>query len=197
MSEGTKTPHPENGIIQQLRNSSEPLDEIFRKHKDVCINYMRKMRMCDEDTVNGIYTDAIIVLYEKAQKMDFCLTCSIQTYLVSVCKNQVLVRFGDGIKHPTTEFGNEEEVEPNITDWFGEPESINEERVKVIEEVLREFKNSKGNCYELLMRFYYKKQAYDRIAYEMDYTNADNAKNQNGRCRKRLKELVFQRLNNN
>ena len=31
----------------------------------------------------------------------------------------------------------------------------------------------------------------ERIAYDMDYTNADNVKNQKSRCQKKLKELAF------
>ena len=51
-----------------------------------------------------------------------------------------------------------------------------------------------GKCYEILRRFFYENQKMDKIAFDLNYTNADNAKNQKARCQKNLKELVFEMI---
>jgi hypothetical protein len=36
-----------------------------------------------------------------------------------------------------------------------------------------------------------------KIAFDLEYTNAENVKNQKARCQKKLKEITFEVLNNN
>ena len=50
-------------------------------------------------------------------------------------------------------------------------------------------------CYELLKMAFFENKTMDAIAVSMNYTNADNAKNQSYRCRERLKKNVLERLN--
>jgi RNA polymerase sigma factor (sigma-70 family) len=187
-------PHPDNQVLDQLKISAEPLDDIFRRHKDYCLRFMQKMQLCDDDTINDIYTDAVIVLYEKAKKPEFFLTCSIQTYLNSVCRNQILVRYNHRKSIPIEELDTND-YDSQIGDWYQDENPIEDRRGMALKEALLEFKNAKGNCYEILYRYFYLKQKMDQIAYEMDYTNADNVKNQKHRCQKRLKESMIMRLN--
>jgi len=69
-----------------LKESSDALSMVYEKHKEYCINFMKSM-YDNRDEVKDIYQDAVIVFYENAIKPGFNLTCSIQTYLNSICKN--------------------------------------------------------------------------------------------------------------
>jgi len=80
-------------LVDMLKESSDALTILYEKHKDYCLNFMKSMYK-DEDEIKDIFQDALIVLYENINKSGFNLTCSIQTYLNSICRNQVL-----GIKH--------------------------------------------------------------------------------------------------
>jgi DNA-directed RNA polymerase specialized sigma24 family protein len=189
-----KKPHPDNELIKQLRLSPEPLDGIFRQHEDYCIRFMQNMKICDDDTINDIYTDSLLVLYENARKEEFVLTSSLQTYLNSICGNQVLVRFNYRKKIKIEELDTNN-FDPTIDDWFNNSNSVKDQREIALKEALLELKSAKGNCYEILYRYFYLKQRQDQIAYEMGYTNADNIKNQKHRCQKRLKQKMLERLN--
>jgi len=189
-------PNSDLDLINALKISAEPLDNIYIKHKSYCINFMRKMNAVDEDTLLDIYQDAIIVLYEKAQNTEFTLTCSIQTYLNSICRNQVLVRIGSKNKAINVDI-SDSEYDEDINDWFNDDEVIEDNKFKSVTNAMIKLKELGGRCHEILKRFWYQNQTMEQIAYEMDYSNADNVKNQKARCQKKLKELAFVEFNNN
>lgn len=173
-------------LIGLLKEGSDNLEMLYKKHRNYCMFFMRKIH--DDDALNlDIFHDALIVFYEKILTPNFVLKCSIQTYLNSICRNQILVRFKKNSKH--SQFT--EEFEDGITDWFEPIQDEDNERIEVIVKALDNLKNLGGKCYEILRRYYYEKKSLEKIAIELDYTNADNVKNQKSRCQKRLKEDVF------
>ena len=182
-------------LIEALKTSSEPLDNIYTKHKSYCINFMRKMNAVDEQTLLDIYQDAIIVFYEKVQNVDFTLTCSIQTYLNSICRNQVLVRIGSKNKIINVDI-SDSEFDEDIIDWFNDDVVVEDNKFKSVKTAMFKLKELGGRCHEILKRFWYQNQSMEQIAYEMEYSNADNVKNQKARCQKKLKELAFDEFNN-
>ena len=177
-------------IIEMLKESSDNLDILYNKHRDYCMNFMKKIH--NDDHLNqDVFHDAIIVFYEKVNKEEFVLNCSIQTYLNSICRNQLLVRFKKNTKH--LEYS--EEFDGRITDWF---EDIDEEKnikIQATVKALDVLKELGGKCYDIMQRFFYKNQSMDKIAFDLGYTNADNVKNQKARCQKKLKEIAFDFLN--
>jgi len=189
-------PNSDLEMIKALQTSAEPLDNIYTKHKSYCINFMRKMNAVDEETLLDIYQDAIIVLYEKSQNIDFTLTCSIQKYLNSICRNQVLVRIGSKSKVINQDI-SDSEFDEDIVDWLNDNEVIEDNKFKSVTIAMTKLKELGGRCHEILKRFWYQNQTIEQIAYEMDYSNDDNVKNQKARCQKKLKELAFVEFNNN
>jgi DNA-directed RNA polymerase specialized sigma24 family protein len=79
-------------ILFKLRNDTSYFSKIYNDYKSHSLNFMRKMNN-DFDLLKDIYQDAVIVLYEKSKDPDFKLTCSIQTYINSICRNQLLNKF--------------------------------------------------------------------------------------------------------
>lgn len=184
------TPIPDNEIISLLKESSDNLDILYKRHRDYCMNFMKGINN-NEELNQDIFHDALIVFYEKINKNDFTLNCSIQTYLNSICRNQILVRFKKSSKH--SEYS--EEYDNRIDDWFEVDESENSEKVQATVNALDKLKELGGKCYEIMRRFFYENHTMEKIAYELGYTNADNAKNQKARCQKKLKEMVFELIN--
>lgn len=180
-------------IIGLLREGSDALSIIYKRHKSYCINFMKSMYN-DYDEIKDIFQDAIIVFYENLNNPEFTLTCSIQTYLNSICRNQILKRVNFSNRYEIKNTDDKSEFLENITDWFENTSEVNNERVAVMKDVLKEMKESSSKCYDILVRFFYQNQTMDKIAADLDYTNADNAKNQKSRCQKKLKTEVFKRL---
>ena len=175
-------------IIKLLKDSSGNLDIIYEKHKDYCMNFMKKINHNDELN-QDIFHDALIVLNEKVKKDDFVLreNCTIQTYLNSICRNQILVRFKKNSKH--SEYSEDYDV--RIDDWYENLETENNEKLRAGVTAFEKLKDLGGKCYEILRRFFYENHSMEKIAYDLEYTNADNVKNQKSRCQKKLKELAF------
>ena len=186
----------DEAIMEGLRNYDEAAATIaYNKHKDYCLRFMARMYN-DEETIKDIYQDAVIVLIENVRHKNLVLeNTSIQTYLNSICRNQVLIRFKSSDR---MRFISDDEMEAKYDEktieWLEDLGDVNNERMKIISEELKKIQESGGKCYELLYLFYFEMRNMDYIAQKLDYTNAENAKNQKSRCQKRLKEQVFNRL---
>jgi RNA polymerase sigma factor (sigma-70 family) len=148
----------------------------------------------DSDEIKDIFQDALIVLYENVHKHGFNLTCSIQTYLNSICRNQVLVRLSAQKRYPPVFIKGDEPFLVNITDWFDDSNLVNNDRVAILKGILAEMKEKASKCYDILVRFFYQNQTMENIASALGYTNADNAKNQTYRCQEKLKAELFSKI---
>ena len=156
----------------------------------------------NEYELEDVFQDAVIVLYEKITKGNFELTCSFQTYINTVCRNQLLTTLKkteikvDFIENNEDDDDNSELSYLNITDSLDVIDNTNEPYFQAIEKALLKIKDAGGHCYELLTLFWYHKKSMSELAETFGYSNADNTKNQKARCQKRLEKLAFNELNN-
>ena len=186
--------YTDDELISMIRDGHiEGFTSIYEYHKEYCMNFM-KSKYRDHHEIQDIFQDAVLVLYEKVQDSEFRLTCSIQTYLNSICRNQILVRLQkSGRFVQKSEDGAEDYIE-NISDWFEDPDGVNQERVKTIQDVLLLMKSNSSKCYDMLVRFWYRKQTMSKIAEDLGFTNDDSAKSQKAKCQRKLKLEVFKKL---
>lgn len=182
-------------IIAGIKNFDEASgNALYNKHKDYCLRFMNKMYF-DEDINRDIYQDAVIVFIEKMRENKLVLQkTSIQTYLNSICRNQVLVRLKQKNKPVAMADDWENNYNDKYTDWFDEQTDVKNDRIKIVMEELEVMKDKGQVCYELLRKVFFENKSMEAVALLMNYTNADNAKNQSYRCRERLKKQVFERL---
>lgn len=185
----------DEAIIEGIKKfDNEAVSIAYEKHKDYCIRFMERMYN-DEETIKDIYQDAVIVLIENIRHKNLKLEqTSIQTYLNSICRNQVLLRLKSSKRMtPISDEKMEEKYDEKIVDWLEDSGDVNSGRIKIISEELMKMKEEGGNCYEILALFFFESRSMDYIANKLGYTNADNAKNQKSRCQKKLKTEVFNR----
>lgn len=185
----------DNEIIAGIKSFDEASgNALYNKHKDYCLRFMNKMYF-DEEINKDIYQDAVIVFIEKMRDNKLTLeNTSIQTYLNSICRNQVLVRLKQKNKPVSMAEDWENNYSDKYIDWFDDQAEIKNDRIKVIMEELEAMKDKGQVCYELLRKVFFENKSMEAVATLMNYTNADNAKNQSYRCRERLKKQVFERL---
>jgi RNA polymerase sigma factor (sigma-70 family) len=175
-------------VLKEIRKDESYFNVIYSEHRNYTLNYFsRNWSSIDEGTLQDIYQNAVVVLLKKSRDPNFKLTCNVQTYLNSVCRNQLLNKKKSG----DSMMNNSDEFDENITDWHESFDNVNEERLTLIETKLNQLKSDGGKCYELLTRFFYKKESFASIAESMGYTNANNAKHQKSRCQKKLKQMVL------
>ncbi len=191
-------------IIEKIKINEDYLGIVYKNCKTYSIKFLRNLsnNKLNDYELEDIFHDAVIILYEKIIKGNFELTASLQVYLNSVCRFQLLNRFNKEKNSFEFQenFNNEDDenqnFNPNIVDDLEPIEDENETKFNAIERALMKIKEAGGNCYELLTQFWYHKKSMNELTEIFGYTNADNAKNQKARCQKRLEKLAFNELNN-
>ncbi len=171
--------------LEHLRQDPHFYEVIYREHREVAYQYLKNLGIGEEQFLD-IYQDAVIVLFEKTRDPSFSLTCTVRTYLISICKYQYFKRTKREMD--VVPIDGEKGI---YTDWLEDEDEIMQKQAQVdrLERILRQFSNVSTKCYELIYRFFYLQESFSLIAQAMAYSNAENAKNQKARCQKKLREL--------
>lgn len=206
MAQNNNLNYTDQELILKIKEDSEALGLVYKKCKSSSLQFLRKINYQSNDRIDieDIFQDAIIILYEKIRSNDFVLTSSLQTYLNSVCRFQLLnkieknnaVEFYDNNENDDVESEDSMGFNPLITDSLEEFEDSTEQQYNAIEKALERMKVAGGHCYELLTLFWYHKKNMNELTEIFGYTNADNTKSQKARCQKRLKNMTFDLMNN-
>ena len=193
-------------IILKIKEDAEALGIVYKKCKSSALQFLRKINYQSNDRIDieDIFHDSIIVLHEKIRSSDFVLTSSLQTYLNSICRFQLLkkieksnaVEFNDNDENDDDESEDSMRFNPLITDTLEEFEDSTEQQYNAIEKALEKMRAAGGHCYELLTLFWYHKKSMDELSEIFGYTNAANTKNQKAKCQKRLEKITFDLMNN-
>ena len=142
-----------------------------------------------EEDAEDAFQDGVLVLYEKAQDPEFCLTCSIGTYLFAVCKRIWLKKIEQAtpsvdLEQDNGEAGIQLEAEERDVQVFFKEEA----RFERLDRALQELGEP---CAGLIKAFYLEQKNMKDIADEFHYTNAQNAKTQKYKCLNRLRKLFY------
>jgi DNA-directed RNA polymerase specialized sigma24 family protein len=166
---------------------------LYSKHKGYCMRFM-DMMYWDNDTNQDIYQDAIMVFINKIRDNTLILrNTRIQTYLNTVCRNQILVRLKQKNKPIPMDIGWEDDI-MNIEDVGLEENEIISERVKIILDELEIMKLKGPDCFKLLKSIFYENRKLEAITSLLNYKNTRSVITQSYKCRERLKKQVFKRL---
>jgi len=130
------------------------------------------------DDAQDIFQDALVVLCKKTQSENFVLTAPLKTYLMAIVKNCWLQELRRQKKLPAGE--TTADIAPAETDE--EPGFF---LAKAAFELLGE------KCQQLLIRFYFKKDSFKKIAAELSFSDEKIAKNQKYRCLQKAKEYYI------
>jgi RNA polymerase sigma factor (sigma-70 family) len=193
-------------LVQLIQQNQDYLGEVYKRCKSYCIQFMRKMTNGSKSDyeLDDVFHDAILVLYEKIVARNFELTASLQTYLNSVCRFQLLNRLGKekGYSDYDEHIGKDDDEDnpmsykSTITDTLDEIEDPKESQFTAIERALIVMKEAGGHCYELLTLFWYHKKSMAELKEIFGYTNDVNTRVQKSKCQKRLEKMAFNELNN-
>lgn len=195
--------HTNQELFVRIRENKDDLKEIYQQCKVYCLNFMRSRNTgtisIDDEELNDIYQDAILVFYEKIIKGSFELTSNVQTYLNSICKNQLLNKVKNKKKYTSNEGFENLDFNKTINDAL-EPldyeKDEKDEKFDSIKRALMKMKESGGRCYELLTLFWYNRMSMNQLTIQFGYSNEETTKNQKAKCQKRLKKIAFNELNN-
>ncbi|MBC7774160.1 MAG: sigma-70 family RNA polymerase sigma factor [Phycisphaerae bacterium] len=135
-----------------------------------------------EDDAKDVFQDAVIVLYEKAQKPDFQLTSKFSTLLYGVCHNLWRSR--------RQKKSNSELTIPDdakyIADDSHEIDLLQIERNKLFYKALRHL----GKDCQILLELFFQKLSMNEIAQAMGFASEGYARVRKSQCKDRLVELI-------
>ena len=192
-------------LVILIQQNQDYLGEVYKRCKSYCIQFMHRMTNGSKNDyeLDDVFHNSILVLYEKIVGGNFELTASLQTYLNSVCRFQLLNKIGkDKVNADYHDNSVDEDddhpmnYKSTITDSLDEIEDPKESQFTAIERALIVMKGAGGHCYELLTLFWYHKKSMNELTQHFGYSNSDNTKNQKSKCQKRLEKMAFNELNN-
>lgn len=196
----------DNELVLLIQQNQDYLGEVYKRCKQYSVSFMRNMTNGSKSDyeLDDVFHDAMLVLYEKIVGGKFELTASLQTYLNSVCRFQLLNKIGKDKKYSDYDEPNIKEEDgiespmnykTSITDTLDEIEDFKESQFSAIESALEKMKFAGGHCYELLTLYWYHKKSHAEIAQIMNYSNDKTSKKQKSGCQEKLRKMAFNELN--
>lgn len=165
------------------------VETIYRENFSVIQSFLLNNNGSIDDA-RDIFQEAMVVLYEKSNDINFSLNCQIRTYLYSVCRRLWLKKLQHQSKY-TTQVESLEEIIP-VEDEI-EAHEKRDNDFTLMEHAMGKIGEP---CKSLLDAYYIQKKSMQDIAANFGYTNADNAKTQKYKCLVRLKKLFFAQYKN-
>ncbi|MBC7524602.1 MAG: sigma-70 family RNA polymerase sigma factor [Flavobacterium sp.] len=188
-------------LVVLIKENQDYLGEVYKRCKQYSISFLRKMtsNKLQDYELDDIFHDSILVLYEKILKGDFVLTASIQVYLNSVCRFQLLNKFKNDKRNIAFDDGDSDgqasDYNKQITDCLDDIENPKEAQFLALEKALEKMKTSGERCYEILILFWYQNKSHNEIASIMNYSNDKTSKKQKSGCQEKLRTMAFNEMN--
>ena len=140
----------------------------------------------DEDDAADLYQEAILILYEKINSSNFNLSCSLKTYIYSICRNKWLYKLRQKAGNTPMRFDDVEDFIELADSTLGTTEED-----LAYDAVLQEALNKiDETCKNLLLLFYYDKLSLEIIAEKLGYNNAKTAKAKKNKCMNRVRAIA-------
>lgn len=136
----------------------------------------------NEADAEDVFQDTLVLFYEKTLAADFQLHCSVKTFLYAISRNIWLKRLRN--KQLNLAISDNEPFTDVETD---EEADLHNGYLAKATQALAALGDK---CRELLIHFFYYKKNMVQIAAEMNYANADTAKNQKYKCLQQLKKMT-------
>ena len=135
-----------------------------------------------EDDAQDVFQDAVIVIYEKAQRPEFQITSKFSTFLYSVCQNLWRSRQQ---KKSAAEITIPDHAK-YIVDDSSQVDFLQVERGKLFYKALRQL----GADCQKLLELFFQKRSMDDIAQAMGFASEGYARVRKSQCKDRLVELI-------
>lgn len=167
----------------------EVVAALYRAYHMVLVKWVIGRGGLEADA-EDVFQEALIILYEKAQQPEFCLTCKLSTYLFAICKRLWYKKLEQ--KSPFSEL-RELAMDEDLDHGQVYEDDLEEhwERELQFEQLEKALEQLGEPCASLLRAFYMEKKSMQDIAADFRYTNAENAKTQKYKCLSRLKKIFF------
>ncbi|HZL12121.1 MAG TPA: sigma-70 family RNA polymerase sigma factor [Prolixibacteraceae bacterium] len=136
------------------------------------------------DMAKDVFQDALVIFIEKVYTKKLDLTCSVSTYLYSICR----FLWMDQLRQNKREMplsDNYSYLKDDIT-----VVGFDDATPDIYENVNSAIEKLGDSCKQLLESYYYKSLSWDEIASSLGYASAASARNQKYKCLERIRSMV-------
>ena len=180
----------EENIIKGIRkNDRRALDYVYNAYFYTAKRIIMKNKDFSEDDAWDIFQDSMVILLKKInEKMIF--TCSVQTYIISLCNNIVLKRIEISQRQPEDLIKNINSIKEQ-----GEfPEFYNENELTIIEElkyglIYKQFNKLKRDCKKIL-KLFFNNASMKEISKKMGFSGENYARKRKHICMAYFMEMI-------
>ncbi len=179
-----KVPHEDTFYIKEGLLKNDPFvnkrmyDEFYPK-----IKRMVTANSGNADDAWDVFQEAMIIIYKRALKPDFMLTCPFYNFLYPICRFVWLRKLDERKRRPKVTIQDEDGYidEANIEDVIHQTErhALYKEKFALLGEKCRQ-----------IMQLVFNKKKMREIAVILNYNNEQTAKQQHYKCKKKLIALV-------
>ena len=173
-----------NRIINGILSGDQNVFNEFYEYELPKVIRLLKQNSGSVDTAEDVFQDAVIILTEKVYAKKLDLTCSVKTYLYSICKFLWMdqLRQNNREKQMIKLFDDEYITNDISIPFYNKPDIFENVSIAI---------NTLGDpCKQLLEYYYYQNLSWDEIASKLGYANAASARNQKYKCLERIRSKV-------
>lgn len=175
-------------ILDGIRSgNADTFNYLYKNMYPSVANYI-KLNGGSEDEARDIFQDSVVVFYQKLQDSTFVLNCKVKTFIYSISRNLWLNELKSKSVYTKTVEVDKEPIE-DLDSVAEESEGLRN-NIKILGSSLDKLGEP---CSSVLKMYYIEDLSMQEIAKKMNYTNAENAKNQKYKCLMRLKKIFFNR----
>lgn len=163
------------------KGEQKALVTLFNRNNGIIKSYIQRNNGNHADA-EDMLQEALVIFWQNVQDMNFTLTSKIDTYIFAIVKH---LWYKQLRKHGKTHLSTfEEDFKAPI---HYDDEDVLDEKVKLLSRFMNELNET---CRKILSLFYYEEWDMERIAFELNFNNADTAKAKKWQCKKKLEDLV-------
>lgn len=178
--------HPDQKYIDALlTNDQKVLKELYATYSGK-IKWMILRNNGTEQDACDIIQESLIVIYRRALKGDFILTCPFDAYFYMVCKKRWLNVLSKRKSNPTVTIDDDQRYIPGEDSFRLAEETLeDEERLQLMREKIEEL----GNACQELLRLSWSGKSMEEVAAALNYTYG-YARKKKSECLGKVVELV-------
>lgn len=175
-----KKVYSEESILRDLKNRNEnTIRQVYQANWPKILQ-MVKLNSGSYAEAKDLYQDSMLDFLEKVSGENFVLTCKLETFIYSICRNKWLYH----LRGKQRFIEMEDYIE--VKDIPDETEEISA-NVPDDNQIIRAINALGEPCKSLLVGFYYEKLSMEQLAAKLNYKSVNVAKQQKFRCKDRLK----------
>jgi RNA polymerase sigma factor (sigma-70 family) len=185
----TESDMTDDQLIAKIRSGGQSdLGWIYEKYRGEFLHWISREFNCSTDDSKDIYQLTILIFYDNVRsgKLEH-LVSSIKTYLYGIGKN--VARDNMRKVRRNTPINQQPWLMEYLVD---EADDKPDENLFVVAKKV--LTNLGQPCQRLVELYYYEKKSMEEISVELNYKNADTAKNQKCKCMARLRALFEKEL---